>query len=90
MPAFLKEGPWSVPEVREGRSVGFRLYAVRPDGVLARIGLRNRDVILAVNGLPLTSPEGGLDAFVKLRSARHVSLGLERDGLRITHDHRVR
>jgi len=79
-----------VAEVRDGRSVGFRLHAVRPDGIIAQLGLRNGDVILAVNGLPLTSPEGGLDAFVKLRAASHVSLGLEREGRRITCDYRIR
>jgi general secretion pathway protein C len=79
-----------VPELRDGRAAGFRLHAVRPDGILARIGLRNGDVVVAVNGLPLTAPERALDAFVKLRSASHVSLSLERGGQRLTADYRIR
>src|SRR5204862_94387 len=54
----LMRGARIVPELREGHSAGFRLYAVRPDSVFARIGLRNADVVVAINGLPLTSPEG--------------------------------
>jgi hypothetical protein len=45
---------------------------------------------MAVNGLPLTSPEGGLEAFVKLRSASHVELALERSGQRIVSQYRIR
>jgi general secretion pathway protein C len=79
-----------VPEVRDGRATGFRLHAVRPDGVFARIGLRSGDVVVGINGLPLTSPESGLEAFVKLRSASHVSLELEREGRRVSFDYRIR
>jgi general secretion pathway protein C len=79
-----------VPEVRDGRPAGFRLHAVRPDGLFARIGLGNGDVVVGINGLPLTSPERGLEAFVKLRSASHVSLELEREGRRVSLDYRIR
>jgi len=79
-----------LPELRDDRPAGFRLLSVRPAGVLARIGLRSGDVVIAVNGLPLTSPEGGLDAFVKLRSAAHLSLALERNGQRLTQEYRIR
>ena len=86
----LVQGARIFPELRDGKSVGFRLQAVRPDSAFARIGLRSGDVISAVNGLALATPESGLDAFVKLRSASHLSLGLERDGQRLTHEYRIR
>jgi general secretion pathway protein C len=88
-PALL-QGARIAPELREGHAAGFRFYSVRPDSAFARIGLRNGDVVVAINGLPLTTPEGGLEAFVKLRSASHVSLAIERRGERITHDYRIR
>jgi general secretion pathway protein C len=88
-PALMQEAR-IVPELREGRSAGFRLYAVRAEGTFARLGLRNGDVIVAVNGLSLTSPESGLEAFLKLRSASHVSLAFEREGRRLTTDYRIR
>jgi len=86
----LVQGARILPELRDGRSVGFRLSAVRPDGPFARIGLRNGDLLSAINGLPLMAPESALEAFVKLRSASHLSLALERDGRRMTHDYKIR
>jgi general secretion pathway protein C len=86
----LVRGARIVPEVREGRAAGFRFYQVRPDGPFARIGLRSGDVVSAINGLDLTSTERAVEAYVKLRSASHVSLGLERDGRAITLDYGIR
>ncbi len=45
-----------VPEIRDGKGAGFRLFSVRPDGPFAKIGLQNGDVISAINGLEMTSP----------------------------------
>src|SRR5204863_9041200 len=86
----LVQGARIFPELRDGKSVGFRLQAVRPGSSFAKIGLRSGDVISAINGLALDTPESGLDAFVKLRSAGHLSLGLERDGRRLTHEYQIR
>jgi general secretion pathway protein C len=78
-----------LPELREGQVVGFRLSRVRPQGPLAAIGLREGDVLLAINGLELISPDEALLAFTKLRRASHISLAFERDGGRITNDYDV-
>ena len=49
-----------VPETRDGKPAGFRLFSVRPDGPFAKIGLQNGDVISAINGLEMTSPDKAL------------------------------
>ncbi len=79
-----------VPEMREGKAAGFRLYSVRPDGPFAKIGMQNGDVISAINGLEITSPEKALEVYAKLKSASHLSLGLERNGQRIQKDYSIR
>jgi general secretion pathway protein C len=79
-----------VPEMKDGRAAGFRLYRVRPDGPFARIGLQNGDVISSLNGLELTSVEKSLEVYTKLKSAGHASLGLERNGTRVTIDYAIR
>jgi general secretion pathway protein C len=86
----LMQGARIFPELREGQAAGFRFHAIRPDSPFARIGLQSGDLVLAVNGLPLTTAESGLEAFVKLRSASHVSLALERQGQRVTCEYRIR
>lgn len=79
-----------VPEVEDGRAAGFRLYSVRPDGPFARIGLQNGDVISSVNGLDLTSVEKAVQVYARLQSASHASLGLERNGRRVTLEYGIR
>ena len=52
--------------------------------------MQNGDVISAINGLEITSPEKALEVYAKLKSASHLSLGLERNGQRITKDYTIR
>jgi general secretion pathway protein C len=79
-----------VPEVRDGRAAGFRLFSVRPDGPFAKIGLQNGDVISAINGLEMTTPDNALMVYTKLKSASHLSVGLERNGQKITKEYNIR
>jgi general secretion pathway protein C len=79
-----------VPEVKDGKAAGFRLFSVRPDGPFAKIGLQNGDVISAINGLEMSSPDKALEVYTKLRSASHLSVGLERNGQKITKEYNIR
>jgi general secretion pathway protein C len=79
-----------VPEIKDGKAAGFRLYSVRPDGPFAKIGMQNGDVIASINGLEITSPEKALEVYAKLKSASHLSLGLERNGQKVTKDYSIR
>jgi len=87
---LLSRSARPVPEIKEGRMIGFRLFGVRPDGPVGRIGMKNADVITSVNGLELSSPEQAIEAFGKLRSASHLSLRFERDGVKTTNDCSIR
>jgi general secretion pathway protein C len=88
--SLLSRSARIVPEIRDGKAAGFRLYSVRPDGPFAKIGMQNGDVISSINGLEITSPEKALEVYAKLKSASHLSLGLERNGQRVTKDYGIR
>jgi general secretion pathway protein C len=79
-----------VPEIKDGRPAGFRLFSVRPDGPFAKIGFQNGDVISAINGLDMSSPDKALEVYTKLRSASHLSIGMERNGQKITKEYNIR
>ncbi len=57
-----------------------RLYGVREGSVLARIGLRNGDVLKTVGEHDLGDPDGILAAYGELERARRLTLTVERDG----------
>jgi general secretion pathway protein C len=88
--SLLSRSARIVPEIRDGRPAGFRLYSVRPEGPFAKIGLQNGDVIASINGLEMSSPEKALEVYSKLKSASHLSLGLERNGQKLTKDYSIR
>jgi len=88
--SMLSRSARIVPEIRDGRAAGFRLFSVRPDGPFAKIGLQNGDVISAINGLEMTSPDKALEVYTKLKSASHLSVGLERNGQKITKEYNIR
>jgi general secretion pathway protein C len=88
--SMLSRSARIVPEIRDGKAAGFRLFSIRPDGPFAKIGLQNGDVISAINGLEMTSPDKALEVYTKLKSANHLSVGLERNGQKITKDYNIR
>lgn len=88
--ALLSRSARIVPEIRDGKAFGFRLYSVRPDGPFAKIGMSNGDVISSINGLEISSPEKALEVYAKLKSASHLAVGLERNGQKISKDYTIR
>lgn len=77
------------PDVRDGKPIGFRLRDIKSDGVFARIGLHDGDVISSVNGLATTGPDNALAIYTSLRSVGHLSVALERAGRRITTEYDI-
>ncbi len=66
------------PKVANGRTYGFVVRQVQPHSVFAQMDLRRGDVLHAVNGVALDSPEKGLQIFQQLREARRIEVDLER------------
>jgi len=69
-----------VPSMRDGRPNGFKIYAVRPDSVFARLGLQSGDLILAVNNRSFHSPDAALETFNSFQNARRLVCEIERHG----------
>jgi general secretion pathway protein C len=88
--SLLSRSARIVPEIKDGKAAGFRLFSVKPDGPFAKIGLQNGDVISAINGLEMTSPDKALEVYTKLKSASHLSVGLDRNGQKITKEYNIR
>lgn len=72
------------PNIVDGRTDGFSVKMIRPNSLLAMLGIRKGDVVKQVNDLTLDSPEKALQIFQQLREARQISIGLERGGSPMT------
>lgn len=70
-----------VPKIENDAPIGFQLFGVRPDGVVARFGFANGDVITHVNGIAIGSPDKALAAYATLRGSNEIVVeGRRRDG----------
>lgn len=68
------------PHVRNGKTVGFRLEAIRKDSVYFKLGLRNGDVIKSINKVDISSPDKALDLFMKLKGVKKFTIEILRRG----------
>lgn len=69
-----------VPEQKDGKVVGIRLFGIRPDTLLGTLGLENGDRLESINGFDMGSPEKALEAYARLRSAGHLNVKVNRRG----------
>lgn len=79
-----------VPHFKKGKPDGFRIFAIRPNSLFQKIGLKNGDILKRINGLDITTTEDALAAFQSLRNETNLTLDLERDKERFTFDYTIR
>ena len=60
------------------------LFSIRPDSFPAHAGMKNGDLVIGINGMPLRTPEEGLLAYPKLRCATRIVFTVVRDGEELT------
>jgi general secretion pathway protein C len=76
--------------LKDGKPNGFKLYAIRPGSIFARLGLQNADLIKTINGLEISTPDKALEAYARLRNSPELSLALERHGQDVTLNVQIR
>ncbi len=89
-PMALAKGARVVPAVKNGKPDGFKLYAIRPSSVYAKLGLTNGDTLQAINGFELTSADKALEVYTKLREATQLQVEITRRGKPMTLKYSIR
>jgi len=79
-PAVVMRQARIVPSIVNGKPNGFKMYAIRPNSVFAKIGMQNGDTITSINGFDMTSPDKALEVYTKVRSASNLSIAIIRRG----------
>ena len=73
-----------VPNFKDGKANGFKMFSIQPGSIYSKIGLTNGDVIEKINGYVMDSPDKALELYQKLRDASSVSIDLNRRGQNMT------
>jgi general secretion pathway protein C len=89
-PASVARGARIVPSIKDGKANGFKLYAIRPSSVYAKIGLKNGDTLHAINGYDLSTPDKALEVYTKLREASNLTVSVTRRGKTETLNYSIR
>lgn len=79
-PMAMSRGVRVVPAMSMGRTEGYKLYAIRPSSVYAKLGFSNGDLIREINGFALDGPDKLLEIYTKLRDATSLEIALTRRG----------
>ncbi len=83
-PLALAKRFQAIPVNENGRNIGYKLKALRGERLLQKLGLREDDVFVEINGIGLDKPFQALDALKSLSTAEDVSLTVLRNGQRQT------
>lgn len=89
-PMAVAKGARVVPAMKNGKPEGFKLYAIRPTSVYAKLGLTNGDTLTSINGFELTSADKALEVYTKLREATSLELEVTRRGKPVTLKYSIR
>jgi general secretion pathway protein C len=69
-----------VPNFQDGKADGFKVFAIKPESIFDKVGLKNGDVIRKVNDNDITSPEKAFQIFQELRNEKNLSIEISRRG----------
>lgn len=81
------QGAYAAPVLEKGAVIGYRIGGVT--GKLQQLGLRNGDVVTALNGRKLSSPEAAIAAYGGIRTAKRATITVRRGGRRVSLGYRI-
>ena len=79
----------AVPDIVNGRIIGFKVLTVVPAGIFAYMGFQPGDIIKSVNGTPLSSPQEAVNLLSGLMNENNVSIDLTEGAQNITMNYRI-
>jgi general secretion pathway protein C len=89
-PSVIARSARIVPSIKDGKANGFKMYAIRPNSVYAKIGMQNGDTINSINGYEITSPDKALEVYTKVKSASSLSVQVTRRGQPVTMEYSIK
>jgi type II secretion system protein C len=89
-PAQIMTDAKLIPNMINNRQDGFVLREVKENGIYSKLGMRNGDVLLRINGANISNPENAFQAFMALKGLNKVQFDMIRDGNKITQNYLIR
>lgn len=74
----------------DGQIEGYRMSGIRRNSLFSKLGIKNGDIVHAVNGKPLTSVSSAMSAYETLQKEKNFSFEITRRNQRQTFEYEVR
>jgi general secretion pathway protein C len=68
------------PHSENGQSDGMILSNIKPNSIFRRMGLRNGDILTAIDGRPITTVDQALKLYEDLKSSDSANVEIKRRG----------
>jgi len=88
-PAMLAKQARIVPKQKDDEVLGYKLYGIRRGSLPKLLGLKNGDMLTAVNGQEIKGMDQAMALYTKLRRASNLSVSIERKGQSITKEFQI-
>lgn len=79
-PARLTRQARVMPSIRDGETLGFKFYGIKPGSLLKLIGMKNGDMLTAIDGVEVRTLDQLLDQVMRLKIVRSFDLDIDRKG----------
>jgi len=74
-----------------GKSLGFKLFAIKRGSLFEKIGIKNGDIIQSINGEKLDNPDKALEMYSRLQDGiSNMNVSVLRHGKKLTMDYSVK
>ncbi|MEM7402547.1 MAG: type II secretion system protein GspC [Myxococcota bacterium] len=80
----------AVPYIEGGKQAGFKIFSIRPGSIFDKIGLKNGDILVSVNGNRLDNLTVAMGLLEQLRRKKHFTVDVKRGGATRTLDYAVK
>lgn len=78
-----------VPNFQDGEANGVKVFSIRRNSLPRALGLKNNDVLTAINGNSLSDLSKAMELYGKLLNERSFSLEVLRNGEKVTMEYQV-
>ena len=83
-PEKVARGARIVPGIYGGKAFGVKLYAIRPNSVFAKLGMKNGDLVERINGRKLGTLDAAFQIYESAKEATSFFVDIKRRGKRHT------
>jgi general secretion pathway protein C len=70
----------AVPNFENGQPNGYKLFQIVPGSIYDKLGLKNGDLLLGINGQGMSDPAKAFEMLSELKNQSHVEISVKRDG----------